>query len=264
MTGEISRVLAPVLGWIKIFCLVPQSMNLDTCDVISIWSVHFLCIPVSGQVFIPIPKKGNDKECSNYRKIALISHTSKVMLQILHARLQQYVNQELSDVQGGFRKGRGTRDLIVNICWNIEKAREFQKNIYFCFIDYTKVFDCVNHNKLWEIHKEMGIQDHLTYILRNLYAGQETTVRTGHGTMNCFQIGKGVCQGCILSPCFFNLYAEYIMWNATLEEAQAVIKIAGRNINNIRYANDTNLMAESEEELKVSWWKWEWRVKKLG
>ena len=133
------------------------------------------------------------------------------MLQILHARLQQYVNQELPDVQGAFRKGRGTRDLIVNICWNIEKARKFQKNIYFCFIDYTKVFDCVNHNKLWKILKEMGIQDHLTYILRNLYAGQETTVRTGHGTMNWFQIGKGVCQGYILSPCLFNLYAEYIM-----------------------------------------------------
>ena len=133
------------------------------------------------------------------------------MLQILHARLQQYVNQELPDVQGAFRKGRGTRDLIVNICWNIEKARKFQKNIYFCFIDYTKVFDCVNHNKLWKILKEMGIQDHLTYILRNLYAGQETTVRTGHGTMNWFQIGKGVCQGYILSPCLFNLSAEYIM-----------------------------------------------------
>ena len=154
------------------------------------------------------------------------------MLQILHARLQQYVNQELPDVQGAFRKGRGTRDLIVNICWNIEKARKFQKNIYFCFIDYTKVFDCVNHNKLWKILKEMGIQDHLTYILRNLYAGQETTVRTGHGTMNWFQIGKGVCQGYILSPCLFNLYAEYIMRNAGLEETQTGIKIDWKNFNN--------------------------------
>ena len=117
----------------------------------------------------------------------------------------------------------------------MEKAREFQKNIYFCFIDYAKAFDCVDHNKLWKILKEMGIPDHLTCLLRNLYAGQETTVRTGHGTTDCFQIGKGVCQGCILSPCLFNLYAEYIMKNAGLDEAQAGIKSARRNINNLRY-----------------------------
>jgi len=130
------------------------------------------------------------------------------------------------------------------------KTREFQKNIYFCFIDYTKVFDCVDHNKLWKILKEIGIPDHLTYLLRNLYAGQEATVRTGHGTTDWFQIGKGVWQGCILSPCLFNLYAEYIMRNAWLEEAKLGIKIAGRNINNLRYADDTTLVAESEEELK--------------
>ena len=129
----------------------------------------------------------------------------------------------------------------------IEKAREFQKNIYFCFIDYAKAFDYVDHNKLWKILKEMGIQDHLTCLLRNLHAGQEATVRIGHGTTDWFQIGKGVCQGCILSPCLFNLYAEYIMRNAGLEEAQAGIKIAQRNINNLRYADDTTLMAESEE-----------------
>ena len=128
-------------------------------------------------VFIPIPKKGNAKECSNYCTIALISHVSKVMLKILQARLQQYVNRELPDVQAGFRKGRGTRDQIASTCWNIEKAREFQKNIYFCFIDYTYVFDCVDHNKLQQILKEMRIPDHLTYFLRNLYAGQEATVR---------------------------------------------------------------------------------------
>ncbi|GGD47979.1 hypothetical protein GCM10011358_34760 [Sinisalibacter lacisalsi] len=133
-------------------------------------------------VFIPIPKKGNAKECSNYCTTALISHASKVMLKILQARLQQYVNHELPDVQAGFRKGRGTRDQIANICWIMEKAREFQKNIYFCFIDYAKAFDCVDHNKLWKILKEMGIPDHLTCLLRNLYAGQEATVRTGHGT----------------------------------------------------------------------------------
>ena len=130
------------------------------------------------------------------------------------------------------------------------KKQEFQKNIYFCFIDYDKAFDCVDHNKLWKILKETGIPDHLTCLLRNLYAGQEATVRTRHGTTDWFQIGKGICQGCILSPCLFNFYAEYIMRNARLEEAQAGIKIARRNINNLTYSDDTTLMAESEEELK--------------
>ena len=156
------------------------------------------------------------------------------MLKILQARLQQYVNYGLSDVQAGFRKGRRTGDQIANICWIIEKARGFQKNIYFCFIHYTKAFDCVDHKKLWKILKEMGIPDHPTCFLRILYAGQEATVRTGHGTTDWFQIGKGVRQGCILSSCLFNLHAEYIMRNAGLEEAQAGIKIAGRNINNLR------------------------------
>ena len=137
-------------------------------------------------------------------------------------------------------------------CWIIEKAREFQKNIYFCFSDYAKAFDCVDHNKLWKILQEMGIPDHLTGLLRNLYAGQEATVRTGHGTTDWFHIAKGVRQGCILSPCLFNFYAEYIMRNAGLEEARAGVKIAGRNTNNLRYADDTILMAESEEELKQS------------
>ena len=160
-------------------------------------------------VLIPIPKKGNTKECSNYHTIALISHGSKVMLKILQARLQQYMNQKIPDVQAGFRKGRGTRDQIANICLIIQKKREFQKNIYFCFTDYTKAFDCVDH-KLWKILKEMEILDHLTCLLRNLlYAGQEGTVWTGHETMNWFKIGKGVWQGCILSPYLFNLYAEY-------------------------------------------------------
>ena len=140
------------------------------------------------------------------------------MLKILQARLQQYVNRELPDVQAGFRKGTGTRDQIANIRWFIEKAREFQKNIYFCFIDYAKAFDFVDHNKLWKILKEMGIPEQLTCLLRNLYAGQEATVRTGHGTTDWFQIGKGERQGCISSPCLFNLYAEYIMRNAELED----------------------------------------------
>ena len=157
------------------------------------------------------------------------------------------MNHELPDLQAAFGKGRGTTDQIANICWIIKRAREFQKNIYFCFIDYAKAFDCVDHKKLWKILKEMGIPDHLTCLLRNLYAGQEATVRTGHGTSDWFQIGKGGCQGCILSPGLFNLYAEYIMRNTGLDEAQAGIKIARRNINNLRYADDTTLMAESEE-----------------
>jgi len=201
-------------------------------------------------VFIPIPKKGNAKECSNYHTIALISHASKVMLKILQARLQQYVNHELPDVQAGFRKGRRTRDETANICWIIDKAREFRKNICFCFTDYAKAFDCVDHNKLWKFLKEMGTSDHLICLLRNLYAGQEATVRTGHGTTDWFQVGKGVRQDYILPPCLFNLNAEYIMRNAGLEEAQAGIRITRKNINNLRYADDTTLTAESEEELK--------------
>ena len=166
-----------------------------------------------------------------------MSHSSKVMLKILQARLQQYMNCKLPDGQVVFRKGRGTRDTISNIHWLTEKATEFQKNKYFCFTEYTKAFDCADHNKLWKILKEMGISDHLTPLLRNLYAGQEAIVRTGYGTTDCFWIGKRVRQGYISSSCLFNLYAEYIMRNAGLEEAQAGIKIAGRNINNLRYAD---------------------------
>jgi len=163
------------------------------------------------------------------------------MLKILQVRLQHYVNHEFPDVQAGFRKGRGTRVQTVNIHWMMEKSREFQKDIYFWFIDYAKAFDCVYHNKLWKILKETGIPDHLTCLLRNLNAGQEAAVRTGHGTKDWFKIGKGVHQGCISSSCLFNLYAEYIMQNAGQDEAQAGIKIAGRNINNLRYTDDTFL-----------------------
>ena len=192
-----------------------------------IWKTQQWTQDLKRSVFIPVPKIDNAKECSNYRTIALISHTSKVMLQILQARLQQYVNHELPDVQAGFRKGRGNRDQIANIRWIMEKAREFQKNIYFRLIDYAKAFDWVDRNKLWKILKEMGIPDQLTCLLRNLYAGQEAIGRTGHRTTDWFQIGKRVCQGCILSPCLFNLYAEYIMRNAGLDEAQAGIKTVG-------------------------------------
>ena len=155
---------------------------------------------------------------ANYQTIALISHASKVIFKILQARLQQYVNCELPNVQAGFRIGRGTRDQIANIRWIMRKVRKFQKNIYICFLDYAKAFDCVDHNKLWKILKEKGIPDHLTCLLRNLYAGQIATVRTGHGTTDWFQIGKEVHQGCILSPWLFNLHTEYIMRNAGLVE----------------------------------------------
>src|SRR5574337_682445 len=156
------------------------------------------------------------------------------------------------------------RDQIANIYWIIKKAREFQKITYFCFIDYAKAFDCVEHKKLWKILKEMGIPDHLICLLINLYAGQEATVRTGHGTTDWFQIGKRERQGCILSPCLFNFYAEYIMRNAGLKETQAGIKIAGRNINNLRYADDTTLKAESEEELKSLLMKVKEESEKVG
>ena len=186
------------------------------------------------------------------------------MLKILQTRLQQYVNCELPEIQDEFRKDRGTRGQIANIHWIIEKAREFQKNIYFYFIDYAKAFDCVDHNKLWKILQEIRIPDHLTCLLRNLYAGQEATARNGHGTTHWFQIGKGVHQGCILSLCSFNLYAEYTIGNTGLEEAQAGIKISWTNINNLRYTDDTILMAESEEELKSLLMKVKEESEKVG
>ena len=196
-------------------------------------------------VFIPVPKKGSDKECSNYCTIALISHTSKVMLKILQARLQPYVNHELPDVQAGIRKGRGTRDQIASNHWIIEKAREFQKNIYFCFIDYVKAFDYVDHNKLWKILKEMGIPDPLTCLLRNLYAGQEATVRTEHGPTDWFQIGKGVSQGCMLSPCLL-FYAGYITWNSKLDEAQLESSLLGE----ISITSDTQMKPPLWQKMK--------------
>ena len=186
---------------------------------------------------------------------------SKVTLKVLQARVQQYVNRQLPDVHTRFRKHRGTRNQIANIHWIIQKAGEFQKNI--CFLTMPKPLTAWITTK-WKILEEVGISDHLTCLLRNLYAGQEATVRIGHGTTDWFQIGKGVRQGCILSPCLFNFYAEYIMRNAGLDEAQAGIKIARRNINHLRYADDTTLMAESEEDLKTSWWKWKRRMKNLA
>ena len=198
-------------------------------------------------IFILIPKKGNAKECSNYSTIALISHTSKVMLKILQASLQQYMNRKLPDVQAGFRKSRGTRDQIANICWIIKKQESSRKTFTSASLTipmHLTVWTTTNCGKFF---KEMGIPGHLTCLLRNLCASQEATIRTGHGTADWFQISKGVHQGCILSPCLYNLSAEYIMRNVGLEEAQAGIKIAGRNINNLRYADDTTRMEESKE-----------------
>ena len=214
-----------------------------------IWKVQQWLQDWKRSVFIPIRKKGNVKDCSNYHTITLISHTSKVMLKILQARPQQYVNRENSDVQAGFRKGRGTRDQTDNIHWIIEKAREFQKTSTSASLTTLKPLTVwITTN--WKILQEMGIPNHLTCLLRNLYASQEATARSGHGTTDWFQTGKGVHQGCILSPCLFNLYGEYIMRNARLDEVQDGIKITGRNINNLKYADNTTLMAESKEELK--------------
>ena len=195
-------------------------------------------------------------------QLQLVSHTSKAMLKILQARLQPYMNWELTAVKAGFRKGRGTRNQIVNIYRIIEKAREFQKTI--CFIDHIKAFDYVDQNELWKILEEMGIPDQLTRLLGNLYAGQEATIRTTHETTDWFQIGKGVRLGCILSNGLFNFYADYIMRNARLYEAQVGIKIAKRNINNLRHADDITLMAESKEELKSLLMKVKERMKKLA
>ena len=186
-------------------------------------------------------------------------------MKLVHYPLSCVINKRFNTLLNGKkRKGRGTRDQIANILWIMEKAKEFQNKIYFCFIDYAKAFDCVDRNKLWKILKEMGIPGHLTCLLRNLYAGQEAPVRTGHGTTDCFQIGKGVHQGYILSPCLFNLYAEYIMRNDGLYEVQTGIKIARRNINNLRYTEDTTLMAESEEELKSLLMKAKEESEKVG
>ena len=211
-------------------------------------------------VFILIPKKSNAKECSNYRTIALTSHVSKVMLKILQARLRQYVNFQMFKLV--LEKAKEP-EIKLPTSAGSSKKQEFQENIYFCFIDYVKAFDCLDHKKLWKILKEMGLPDHLTCLLRNLHVGQKATVRTGHGTPDWFQIGKGVCQGCILLPCLFNLFAEDIMRNAGLDEAQAGIKIARRNINNLRHADDTTLMAESKE-LKSLLMKVKEESKKVG
>ena len=201
-----------------------------------------------GQFSVQSQRKAMPKNAQTTTQLYSSHPLAKLVLTILQARLQQYVNRELADVQAGFRKARGTSNQITNIHWIIKKARECQKKPTFALLTMPKPLTVwITTN--WKILKEMGIPNHLTCLLSNLFAGQEATVRSGHGTTDWFQIGKQIGQGCILSPCLFNLYAEYIMWNARLEEAQAGIKIAGRNNNNFRYTDDTTVMAENKEEL---------------
>ena len=219
-----------------------------TQDAQQIWETQQWSQDWKRSVFIPIPKKGNAKECSNYCTVTLISHTSKVMHKFLQARLQHYLNRELPDTQAGFRKGRGTREQIANICWIIQRARELQKNIYFCFIDYAKTFDYSDQNKLENSSRNESIRPSYLPPEKSVCRSRRNRIR--HGTMDWSQIRKEVYQGCILWSCLSDLYAEYIRQNAGLDEAYAGIRIAGRNINNLRYADDTTLMAENEEELK--------------
>ena len=199
-------------------------------------------------VYVPIYKKGDKKECGNYRTIALISHASKVLLRVLQKRLEVFLIPELPIEQAGFRRGRGTRDHIANLRWMMERAREHQRDLYMCFIDYKKAFDCVDHERMWIILKDMGVPIHLVVLLRNLYANQKATVRTEFGETEQFDIGKGVRQGCILSPLLFNIYAENIMRDV-LDKWEGGVGIGGRLITNLRYADDTTLIAGTKEDL---------------
>ena len=231
-----------------------QTLKDDSVKVLhsicqQIWKTRHWTQDWKRSVFIPVPKKGNAKECSIYHTIALISHASKVMLKILQARLQQYVNRELQMFKLDLEKAKEPEIKLPTSVGSSKEQESSRKTSTSGLLTMPKPLT-VNHNKLWKILKEMGMPDHLTCLLRNLYGGQEATVRTGYGTTDWFQIGKGVCQGCILSPCLFNLYAKYIMRNAGLDEAQVGIKIARRNVNNLRYADNITLMGESEEELK--------------
>jgi len=197
-------------------------------------------------VYIPIPKKGDPRECENNRTISLISHASKVLLKIIHSRIERQMEREMPDTQAGFRKRRGTRDQFHNLRSIMERAREYNEDVYMCFIDYSKAFDSVHHEKLWNTLRQMGIPEHYVQLLKSLYDNQESTVRTEFGETESFKIGKGVRQGCILSPYLFNLYSERIMREAGLDEIEEGVKIGGRNLNNLRYADDTTLLANRE------------------
>ena len=248
----LSKNKAPGIDGIPVEILRQTDVTVDVLTSLcqQIWKTTLWPTDWKRSVFIPLWKKGDPTDCGNYRIIALISHTSKILLKIIQWRLQPYLERELPEVQAGFRRGRGTRDVIANVRWILEKAKEYQKDIYMCFIDYSKAFDCVDHEKLWVTLRRMGIPEHLVVLIRNLYSGQEAIVRTEQGETQWFRIGKGVRQGCILSPYLFNLYAEQIIRKAGLYEEQRGVKIGGRLTNNLRYADDTTLLAENEADLK--------------
>jgi Reverse transcriptase (RNA-dependent DNA polymerase) len=216
-------------------------------------------------VYIPIPKKGDSRECANNRTIALISHASKVMLKIIQSRMENHMEREMPDVQAGFRKRRGTRDQIANVRWIMERAHEYNQAVYLCFIDYSKAFDCVDHARMWSTLRDMGFPEHLIALLHNLYDNQEATVRTEQGETESFGIGKGVRQGCILSPALFNLYAERVMREAGLdEEASEGIRIGGRTLNNLRYADDVTLATDKEGDMRTLFLKVQAASEKAG
>ncbi|KAK1795704.1 hypothetical protein P4O66_001192 [Electrophorus voltai] len=227
---------------------VPTQVLTTLCQ--QIWKTKSWPKDRTRSAFVPLHKNGHTQECGNYRTIAFISHASKILLKIIQKGMATLTERELPDIQAGFRKGRGTRDQIANLRWIMENTREYQKDVYMCFIDYSKAFDCVEHVKLWKCLKEMGIPGHLVKLIQLLYTRQEATVRTAFGNNDWFEINKGVRQGCILSPVLFNLYAEKIMRRCSLDESSIVVKIGGRNINNLQYADDTTLLAESVKDLK--------------
>jgi len=200
-------------------------------------------------IYLPLPKKGDLRLCTNYRTIALIPHASKILLKIIQSRLATYFEREMSEEQAGFRKGRGTRDQISNIRWILERAMEYGKIVFMCFIGYNKAFDCVDHRRLWNTLRSMGVPEHLIILIKSLYTKQEAAVRTEYGNTEWFEVSKGVRQGCILSPYLFNMYGEYILRRVGFEEDKG-IKVGGRTINNLRYADHTTILAEDKEDLK--------------
>ena len=230
----------------------------------SVWNTGIWPKQWKQSVYVPIYKKGDPQECSNYRTIALVSHGSKLLLKILQKRLEPFMEQVIPDEQAGFRRARGTRDHISNIRRIMETAREYQKNVYMCFIDYSKAFDCVDHHKLWQVLGKMGVPQHLVYLLRKLYESQEATVRTEYGNSEWFPVGKGVRQGCILSPYLFNMYAEFIMREANIGAGEAGLRVGGRKVDNLRYADDTTLIAESMEDLTKLIYQVKKESEKLG
>ena len=244
------------LGIDDILIELLKSIGKSAIDVMAIlcqkiWTTTEWLQDWKQSVYLPLPKKGDSRECSNNRTIALLTKGSKVLLQILQWRLEPYMEREMPVEQAGFQKGRGTRDHITNLRWLMEVSSEYQKNVYLCFIDYSKAFDCTDHNRLWLSLRSMGIAEHLIVLMKNLYEGQEATVCTSHGDTEWFGIGKGVQQGCILSPYLFNLYAEKIMCKAELDEDGLEVRVGRLMLTNLWYSDDTILMAESSEDLKM-------------